>query len=653
MTQSKPPLLVVTRAVPAQRTKNIHVNFVAANWQLIIKALVILAAGLLAYWPVLTGKFIWDDAQLVTGDTYLRSVAGLRNIWSGEDPNWPLASTALWIEWHLWGSDPLGYHLVNLGLHLASCFLIWHLLNRLGLRWGWLGGLMFCVHPLAVETVAWISEMKSTLSLLFFLLSLDAYLDYEEDKKRTSYLSSLAYFLLAMLAKTTVAMLPFVLLLYCWWKRQRIVAADMKTVYPYFIIVLTLGLIAYHLQNVNVWHDSAIENRSVFSRFVIAGTALLFYLGKFLVPIGLLPIYPRWSMNSFTVTELLTLPALSALVLTLWIEGKAWSRHALFGIGFFALNAAPGLGFVRIYYMDVSPVGDHIAYLPIIGLIGLVVAGVEALQRIFIHASRLFLAVATVGVALWTWKSHNYCAIFKDNLTLWTYAVQRNPMSFATHYCLAATLNGIPNRLDDAVDQYEESEALRVSPDWNEGYYDLGILEQNTKGDLPKALTYYKKAIAINPNLPEPHYQLATVLVDMPGKTEEGISEFNAALKINPNYAQAHNDLGYALMNQTPDRMVEAIDEFKAAVKLDPHYATAYNNLGVAQSRIAGQISYAIDDFEAALRIKPDFAEAHYNLGMILLRMPGQRQKAIDHLEKALEIDPHLDEARAVLRQLR
>ena len=181
----------------------------------LLKATILVAVGLWIFSPAFNGDWIWDDSMLVKDNETLRSLAGLGRIWFAAPATdyWPLTWTLLWIEWHLWGAHTLGYHLCSVALHLTSAFLIWRLLDKLGLRWGWLGGLIFVVHPLVVESVAWISEIKNTLSLPFFLLSLNAYIDTDQGVGKRGYGRALLFYLLAMLCKSSVVMLPVVLAL--------------------------------------------------------------------------------------------------------------------------------------------------------------------------------------------------------------------------------------------------------------------------------------------------------------------------------------------------------------------------------------------------------------------------------------------------------
>jgi protein O-mannosyl-transferase len=332
----------------------------------------------LVYAPALGGDWFGTMTGWSATISNCALLGGLGNIWltATASDYWPLSWTALWVQWHLWGPFPFGYHVVNLVLHLANGFLVWHLLSRLGLRWAWLGGLLFVIHPLAVESVAWVSELKNTLSLLFFLLSLLAWID--QDNGKGGYLRSLLYYLAALLSKTSVIMLPVVFLLYGWWKHGRIARRDFRKTIPFFAVALLLGLATLHFQANSTPEGAAIGARGLLARLDGAGVDIFFYLGKFLRPSPLMPIYPRWPLDPPSWPQLVTLPLLILIFLGLWMRRRGWGRHALLGFGFFVLNLLPVLGLVDMTYLTFSWVADHFVYLSIIGLIGVVVAGLEA-----------------------------------------------------------------------------------------------------------------------------------------------------------------------------------------------------------------------------------------------------------------------------------
>ena len=546
---------ISSRAKPSKKTEAVRskpVEDFAAKpapirWKTVLEALVIVAAGLLIYWPALHGDWLWDDDLLVTDNSNLRSLWGLWGIWSTPPTTdyWPLSWTLLWIEWHLWGNESLGYHLCSLALHICSGILIWRLFNRLGMRWGWLGGLLFVIHPLAVESVAWISEIKNTLSLPFFLLSIDAWLDAEE-KQSSGYQRSVFYYLAAMLAKTSTVMLPLVLLLYCWWKRGHVTRQELKRMIPYVAIAVTLGLITVYFQNTGQGNNQVEFGGLLVTRLIGAGTALFFYISKFILPVNLLPIYPRWTLDPPSFLQALALPALAVLLFGLWTRRGGWGRHALFGFGFFLLNLLPVLGLVKMKYMGISLVADHLVYVPMIGLVGLIVAGLEQLHErpsSFPH----LLGIETVSIftviCLLLWESHAYARLFNNSETLWAYTLQYNPLALHAHNNLGDFF-ARTGRLSEAIVQFEQ--ALKLKPDSAKAHYNLGTAFERT------------------------------------GRMSEAIEQFEQALKIKPDYAEAYNNLGTVLFQK--GRVSEAIEQFEQALKIKPDYAVAYYNLASAQA---------------------------------------------------------------------
>ena len=546
---------------PVETGESLAARSAPIHWKVVLHALMIAAAGLWIYWTALQGDWLWDDNALVTDNPTLRSLHGLWAIWftTPTTDYWPLSWTMLWMEWHLWENEPLGYHLCSLALHIFSGFLIWRLFGRLGLRWGWLGGLLFVIHPLAVESVAWVSEIKNTLSLPFFLLSLNAWLDAEEGKS-ASYRSSVLYYLAAMLAKTSTVMLPMVLLLYCWWKRGRVTWQELKRIIPYLAIAIILGLVTVHFQN------DPVALGGIFTRSVGAGAAVFFYLGKFILPMDLLPIYPRWGLDPPSILQVLALPTLVAFLLALWTWRGEWGRHALFGFGFFLLNLLPVLGLLKMNYMVNSWVADHFVYLPMIGLVGLTVAGLEQLHERLPSPSRLFDIGTTATVILigfLLWESHNYAALFNNSETLWTYTLKHNPQAPSAHTNLGVALMQT-GRVSEAIEQFNQ--ALKINQNDPVAHNGLGIALGQT-GRVPEAIDQFEQALKIEPRDARIYHNLGIALMQA-GHSAEAIEQFKQALKINPGEANTHRDLGIALMRT--GHTSEAIDQFDQASKIAP-----------------------------------------------------------------------------------
>ncbi len=331
--------------------------------------------------------------------------AGLWKIWS--DPQClldyqPVKASVVWFQWRLWHDDPFGYHLTNVVLHLLGALLVWRLFDKLGLRLAWFGGLLFAVHPVTVESVAWISELKNTLSLPPFLLAMIFYLDYDAQGRRRDYYLALGLFIFAMLVKTTMALFPLVILLYAWWKRGRMGIRDLKTIVPFLFVSLVLGWVTLWFAHRNMSAGQFFVAGGFLSRAACAGLILSFYFSVSFLPVGLLTIYPKWPVDPPSLVQFLPWVVILALFFWLWKKRHGWGRHALLGLGFFVINLAPFLGFNRAPYMHLTWVTNHILYLPLIGLIGLAVSGLaQLLDRLeeFSQIARLYVWLLACGVA--------------------------------------------------------------------------------------------------------------------------------------------------------------------------------------------------------------------------------------------------------------
>jgi tetratricopeptide (TPR) repeat protein len=444
------------------------------------------------------------------------------------------------------------------------------------------------------------------------------------------------YYLAAMLAKTSTVMLPLVLLLYRWWKRGTITWQDVKRTLPYVVIAVVMGLVTIHFQNRG--HE-AFKMGSYFSRLLGAGMAACFYLGKFLWPTELLPIYPGWTLDTPTLVQVLPIPLLAVLFFGLWTQRRSWGRHVLFGLGFFLLNLLPVLGFLKMEYLTISPVADRFVYLPMIGLIGLVVAVFGLAEKRLARAFRpVGVGIVTAIFALMAWESHSYAGMFINQETLWTYTLQRNPGTWIAHNSLGLCLQK-SGRLAEAMEQYDE--ALQIKPDYAEAHNNLGS-DLLHAGRLAEAENQFKQALQINPDLAAAYNNLGYAL-QQSGRIAEAIECYEEALQINPNYIEAHNDLGNALL-QT-GRAAEAIEQYQEALQLNPDLAEAYYDLGNALEQ-SGRMAEAIQQYQEALQLNPDFTEAHYNLGNAL-EQSGRMAEAIQQYQEVLRLKPDDAEAYA------
>ncbi len=598
-------------------------------WSALVRAVVIAVATLWIYWPALHGGWLWDDDTYVTDNRLLHSLSGLGTLWfqPGAFRDWyPLEETALWLEWHLWGLDTLGYHLVNVVLHLANALLVWRLLNRLGLRLAWVGGLLFAIHPVQVESVAWISELKNTLSQLFILLAMTDWLDADARSNPRAAWRALLFFTLAVLCKLSVVMFPCIILLHAWWKRGRLAPADFKASAPFFAVALLSGLVT---TAAGVWGRQFshlaphfLPPDGVWGRVALAGLASAFYVSKAILPVQLLPVYPLWHIHPSSVLTWLPWLGFATVIAWCWHQRRGWGRAALFGLGFFFINLLPCPGFLPAPNMGYAWVMDHFLYLPLLGLIALVMAAAERVSNALSPSTRRAAgAVAVIVLVALAIESRSYARLYRDSRTLWTYTLAHNPSAWPGHNNLGKILQ-TSGRPDEAIIQYRQ--ALAIEPDYPEAHYNLGLALQQV-GHLPDAMEEYERALQLKGDYAKARNDLGNALLQA-GRAPEAIDNYRQALQLNPGFAEAHNDLGSAYQRQ--GQIPEALVEFETALRLDPEDAQAHFNRALILQQTA-RLPEAIAEYRQALALKPDDAPARQNLD-VALRLAGETPDVVN-----------------------
>ena len=582
----------------------------------LLRAAVIVLAGLWVYSPAYHGDWLWDDDQLLTQNLTVQhrvspdpsvppnSLQSLAKLWFNPDgaDYFPLSYTALWAQWPFFGLRSTGYHVTTILLHIAGSLLLWALLAKMRIPGAWLSGLVFAIHPVCVESVAWVSETKNTLSLPLFLISAICWVGQDDEtdtaKRQRLYGISIVFFLLAMFAKTSIVAFPVVTLLYAWWKRGTVTMRDLIVAAPLFVVSIVLGLVTMSYQ----WGRAIGQEKIIvgdllsvggfLSRTAIAGMAILHYLASIVWPVNLLPIYPRWEVDPPKAWMFLAWPLIIGGAWWMWKNRDAvslphWGRHALFAFGFFLLMVAPVLGFVTISYMRITWVADHFIYLPMISIIALLCAGVI---RLFGQAQEeskpTFLAGGALLLAALTLLSFRDAVNWMDEDHMWEHTLKHNFDAWQAHNRLGA--------------------------------------KKFARGDVDGAHFHFQNSTRLRPDLGETHNNLGTTL------------------------SARANILGQRGDQAGANReMAAAILEFAEASRVTPHVPAIKVNLANALAA-AGRFGEAGDNYRDLLEREPNNPALINNYGVTLYKM-GKKEEAIVQFRRALEIAPNLKDARESL----
>ncbi len=581
------------------------------NTKKLLPAMALIVITVAAYLPVTRNGYIWDDETYITGNETLRTLDGLSRIWFeiGAVPQYyPLVHTSFWIEYQLWGLAPTGYHIVNVLLHAIGAILLWLILSRLSLPASWMVAAVFALHPVHVESVAWITERKNVLSGCLYLASFLTYLIAREAggsgndirRSRLFYGLTVLFFVGALLSKTVTASLPAALMLALYAKGERITRTDLVRLIPLFLVGASLGLLTVWMEKTTVGADGIDWELSFLERSLLAGRALCFYLSTLLVPTNLAFVYPRWGIDAGAPVQYIYPAIILILLVAAFFLRKRFSPIPLCGFLFFGGTLLPAIGFLDVFPMIYSFVANHFQYLASIGPMILIVAGFHRLcQKL---PRTLMRSICALTLILLGGLSYRHCLMYRDLETLWRGTLVQNPQAWLA-------------------------------------WHDLGQLLQE-RGDTEEAIECYEKALAIRPETPtsllfKTHYNLGVARTEL-GLLLKGIDSYQEALRLRPDRIYAHNALGLAYLSQ--GKFDLARQKFLDALRLDSSYAPAFYNLGnLAASR--QQPDQAIVYYRQAISCDPAHAASHQNLGMMLLAK-GQFEEAIQQFDEAERLNP-------------
>ena len=615
------------------------------NRYVILQALVIIGTIIWIYWPSLHGGWIGDDSWYLTNNPLLRDPWRLWKAWF-EPGSWvefyPIEESIQWFQWLLWHDNTFGYHVTNVVLHIVSSFLLWHLFTKFGLRFAWLGAVLFAIHPEAVDSVAEIVELKNSLSLPPFILAMCLYMDYEETKSRRCYLWAVVLFLVAMLCKITMMSFPLIILLYAWWKRGRISWDDIKASAPFFLISLALGMTGLwagqvYAHPIKNWDPGEAILPGGLYRVALAGQIVAFYFSRFFLPVDPMPIYPQWAVNPSHWASFLPWLILIPVTAYLWSPRHGWGRHALLGLGFFVLSLLPFVGTHSISFMNFTWILDHVLYIPMIGLIGLVVAALGQISGLLPGSTRpwsvAFLLLVLVLMAI---QSRSYSAKFINEETLDRYNLQFVDNSMLRNNLGSALL--VRSAYPEAFQQFQLG--LRCEPHSSKIDFNLGSLYWKT-GRINEAIRAYQQSAVYAPDVGGTHGAMADTLFQA-GRVPEAIEQYRQAIRLKFEMARMYGRLGEGLFLE--GKKAEALQQFQHAVDLAPRSPLAQYNLAKALCN-TGQVGEGIKHYRVAIALEPDYAQAHNNLGIALFHQ-GHADQALEEFHRAVEAEPDFADAR-------
>ena len=594
----------------------------------------------LAYLPVLHGSFIWDDSVMVVDNQMLRSGRGLHDFWFSTravDPL-PVTMTALWMQWHCWDGNTLGYHIVGVLAHGLAAVLLWQILLHFTARrrLAWLAAMVFALHPVAVASVAWISEQKNTLSIVFYLLAILCYLQFVGGGKWASYALALVMFSLALLSKGSVVMLPVVLLLIIWWQKGRVSLKDFCWLMPFFALSAFDSVFTIWIQNHKAIGGEMAQSVNGVARLAAAVQAVWFYLGKDILPFDLCVIYKGWDTRLRSMVAWLPLIALVAGFAVSWHFRKSWGGTLLLGLGCFVITLFPVMGFFDMYFLFYSRVADHWQYLALPAFAGLTVCGggywfERASENLHFPkmTGPVLVGLLLLGLFTGTWRR---AAVYASEKAIWSDTVDKNPEAWMAWNNLGNALAS-EGQGAEAIDAYEK--AIIVNTNFPDAESNLGNALVG-RGRLAEAIVHLRKAVEEEPAMAKFHFNYGVGLAAQ-GKLDAAVAEYAKALALHPAMADVRNNLSGVFYRQM--KYGEALQQAQAAIQIQSDLAEPYLNAAKALAALK-RTREAAQDFEMFLRMRPDNAGAHFEYGM-MLALHGDLPAALPHFQAVVRLQPN------------
>jgi len=655
------------------------------------KALMLIVMVLVVYAPSTENGFIWDDDHHVgmAPKNYEQGFAtGLKNIWLkplAAPQYYPMVWSSYLIEHHFWKQNPTGYHLVNILLHIIVALLLWMVLCHLGVPWPFATALLFALHPVHVETVAWVSERKNVLSGLFYMASLLAFLKWHAKYSDTLqaklngkfaasnvlYFISAVLFMAALASKTVTATLPFVIMLLLWWKHSLSRALVFRLI-PFIILGVVMGCITIWMEQGHVGAVGEAWELSIIERGLIASRAIWFYAEKLLLPFNLTFIYPRWIIDSSELFQYLFSLGVLLVIIIFFLSRDRIGRGPLAAVLIYCGTLFPALGFLNVFPMQFSFVADHFQYLASAAMIALMVATAHCLllkidKRI---TGLLFLAVC----GLYSVNDRQLQRQYKDQTALWLATVEKNPLAWIAHGNLGA-IYMTEKRYPEAIESLTRATELnpkhiipfnnlaklylnlaqtQQQPQLKAKYIEAALKHGLHAIELARNESYFFRTKLIQPRVAQDHLNSQRIVGDIKRYQNDNSGarfHYRSMLSLSPNSSDAHNRLGALDMDEGDH--FSAHKHFSKSLLVKPKQFDTLYNLGVVSYK-QGNYAQAVAVLNQALKMgaAEEFLLPHYYLGLVKLEL-GQGREAKQHFEiVALRMPEHAIGLKALQKML-
>jgi tetratricopeptide (TPR) repeat protein len=621
-----------------------------------IICLFLVIATLAVYWQVLDNDFvIYDDDKYVTENIHVNKGVTFDGLtWaftSSHSSNWhPLTWISHMIDCQLYGLNPRGHHITNLLFHVANTLLLLLILVRMtGTLWqSSFVAVLFALHPLHVESVAWVAERKDVLSTFFMMLTLWVYTIYVKKGGIKRYLLVVLFFILGLMSKPMLVTLPFILLLLDFWPLGRLCLVhdtrsevtgqhtdERPNIFrllwekvPFLALAVASSVVTYIVQE-RAGSMELLKSYSLQTRIINAFVAYVEYIVNMVWPVELVVLYPHPG-NSLSLWKGVVAGLALVLITILVIRKARKIPYLAVGWLWYVGTLIPVIGIVQV---GSQAMADRYTYITLIGLFVIIAWGAKDLLSKWFHRKTwfgIFAAIILSVLIVLTWKQVQY---WQNSNTLFKHTLKHTYNNFAIHNNQGIVLRK-QGRTEEAIKHYLQ--ALRSNPDYALAHYNLGVVYAGS-GKYKKAIEAYKKAIRISPDYAQAHYNLG-VAYGGSGKYEEAMEAFKQVIRIDLDYLQAHYNLGgvYAGLGKYRD----AIEAFQQVIRIDPDYALVRNNLGIAYGAL-GRYKEATDSFKHAISINPDDADAHLSLGIAYLSL-NDRNSALEQYKILKSLDPKL-----------